>query len=183
MDLGAGICIPNGAPKCSLCPISPQCEAYRKGTQTELPVKAAAKRRRIEQRTVLIIEKDRRILLHKRKDKGLLADLWELPNYDGEWDEAMIRKELAERDLTVASLERIESAKHIFSHIEWHMSAYLIKAGSGQKITDIASLSEEPATYTMDNQKKEPLWVFVDSKSLETEYALPSAFNAFRKYL
>ena len=183
MDLGAGICIPNGEPKCSICPLSPQCKAFNKGNQSELPVKTAAKSRRIEHRTVLIVETEGKILLHKRNEKGLLAGLWELPNYDGECDEMSIRRELAEHGIVPTSLERLETAKHIFSHIEWHMSAFLIKDETGQKIEQTPAAAEEPAVYSRDNQREGSRWVFVDRTSLKNEYALPSAFKAFRKYL
>ena len=31
MELGATVCLPNGAPKCEICPVRKYCEAYRKG--------------------------------------------------------------------------------------------------------------------------------------------------------
>jgi len=51
MELGAVICLPNGAPKCELCPVRMCCEAYRQGRTAELPVLSARKARRIERKT------------------------------------------------------------------------------------------------------------------------------------
>ena len=54
MDLGAMICLPNGAPKCEVCPLFDQCLAGQHQTWTEYPFKKSAKPRRIEDRTVLL---------------------------------------------------------------------------------------------------------------------------------
>ena len=48
MELGALVCVPNGAPLCEQCPLASLCEARRAGTALELPHKAAPKARRIE---------------------------------------------------------------------------------------------------------------------------------------
>ena len=39
MDLGATVCLPNGAPDCGACPLSPLCAAHALGREQELPVK------------------------------------------------------------------------------------------------------------------------------------------------
>ena len=39
MELGATVCLPNGAPECGRCPLAELCEANRLGIQTELPVR------------------------------------------------------------------------------------------------------------------------------------------------
>ena len=41
MELGALVCVPNGAPLCEQCPLASLCEARRAGTALELPHKAA----------------------------------------------------------------------------------------------------------------------------------------------
>ena len=40
MELGATVCLPNGAPKCGICPMRKYCEAYRKNQTMLYPVKA-----------------------------------------------------------------------------------------------------------------------------------------------
>ena len=39
MELGAVICVPNGAPKCEICPLGSLCGAFQNGTQVQYPVK------------------------------------------------------------------------------------------------------------------------------------------------
>ena len=56
MELGATVCVPNGAPKCEACPLSAICLAHRDSLETELPIKTAKKPRRQEQMTVFVLE-------------------------------------------------------------------------------------------------------------------------------
>ena len=83
MELGAVICVPNGQPKCEECPVSFCCQAFHHGTIEKYPVKAQKKLRKIEKRTVLVIQDGNYTAIKKRPDQGLLAGLYELPNTEG----------------------------------------------------------------------------------------------------
>ena len=48
MDLGSSICIPNGEPFCENCPWESICKAHKYGQETDFPVKAKKKQRKIE---------------------------------------------------------------------------------------------------------------------------------------
>ena len=124
MDLGATVCLPNGAPKCEICPARMMCEAYKNGLTEILPVRAKKKARKIEERTVLLLFRDGKIALRKRPDTGLLASLWEFPSVPGSLDEAGAALALAQLGLTAGSIASAGSAKHIFTHIEWDMKGY-----------------------------------------------------------
>ena len=124
MDLGATVCLPNGAPKCEICPARTVCEAYKNGLTEVLPVRAKKKARRVEERTVLLLFQDGRIALRKRPDTGLLAGLWEYPNLPESLDEAGALLALAQLGLSAESIIPAGSAKHIFTHIEWDMKGY-----------------------------------------------------------
>lgn len=82
MELGATICLPNGTPKCYECPVSCICQSFKKNIQNRIPVKSAKKKRRIEQRTVFVMEYQGNIFLNKRHGDGLLPNLWEFPNVE-----------------------------------------------------------------------------------------------------
>ena len=124
MDLGATVCLPNGAPRCDICPARTMCEAYKNGLTEVLPVRAKKKSRKIEERTVLLLFQDGKIALRKRADTGLLAGLWEYPNLPESLDEAGALLALAQLGLTAGSISPAGSAKHIFTHIEWDMKGY-----------------------------------------------------------
>ena len=82
MELGATICVPNGAPLCTECPWKDFCEAKKQELIGQIPVKSKAKPRKIEKKTVLILRDDEKVAIRKRPAKGLLAGLYELPNVE-----------------------------------------------------------------------------------------------------
>ena len=126
MDLGATVCLPNGAPKCEICPARMMCEAYKNGLTEILPVRAKKKARKIEERTVLLLFQNGKAALRKRADTGLLASLWEFPSVLGNLDEAGVSLALAQMGLSAQTVEPTGSAKHIFTHVEWRMTGYTL---------------------------------------------------------
>jgi len=84
MELGATVCLPNGAPLCAQCPAREFCVARREERTAQLPVKAPKKARRTEERTVWLIFHRGKVALRRRPEKGLLAGLWEFPNEVGD---------------------------------------------------------------------------------------------------
>ena len=161
MDLGAGVCLPNGAPLCSDCPLNHLCTAFREGTQMSLPVKSAKKPRRIEEKTVFLIYGPQGVLLHKRADEGLLAGLWEFPNISSRLNRNQAEKLLRQQGNQLVKLYSLKEAKHIFTHIEWRMAGYLAVCLNPHWQDAI------PATL----------------QQLETVYAVPGAFAPFKKQL
>jgi A/G-specific adenine glycosylase len=161
MELGATVCLPNGAPLCQNCPFVRMCEAFINQEIDNIPVKKAPKARKIQEKTVVLVLSDNKLLLKKRENNGLLGGLLELPNFEGLLAEPEIRRKVFEFGLNIDSLDERETSKHLFTHIEWRMKAYLIK------VSEIK---------TMDN------YVWADAASLKSEHAIPSAFKAYFKY-
>ena len=154
MDLGATVCLPNGAPLCEKCPASRFCAACQTGRTGELPVRSAKKPRRVEDRVVFLLFHGGRVALRKRPDRGLLAGLWEYPN-----ELAPVGDYLAEQGLVPVSAAFGGTGTHIFTHVEWHMTA------------QIAHLPEEQLPHG---------WVWADRGEWAETYAIPSAFAPFR---
>lgn len=154
MELGATVCLPNGAPLCDRCPGAEFCRARLEDRIEQLPVKAPKKARRVEQRRVYLIFSDRGVALHRRPDKGLLAGLWEYPNEPVE--ECAIPALLG---LAPEELEPAGQGRHIFTHIEWRMQARTARI---------------PAEALPEG------WVWADRQALAQDYAVPNAFQAFR---
>jgi len=153
MELGATVCLPNGAPLCEQCPAAPFCRAFREGRTAELPVRAPKKERRVERRRVYLFFFEGRTALRRRPARGLLAGLWEYPNEleDGtDWPERW--------GLAPGKLEWAGAGKHIFTHIEWHMTA----------------LAGELSSPDLPEG-----WVWADRQALRERYALPNAFQCF----
>ena len=144
MDLGAMVCLPNGAPLCESCPLSRLCAAHAAGRETQLPVKRKKAARRVEEMTVFLLLSQGRTAVRKRPDSGLLAGLWEFPHLPGHLDEGAAAAALGEMGLVpVLWRQRLES-RHIFTHVEWHMTGYLVEVrgeGAGLTWADRAELS------------------------------------------
>lgn len=124
MELGATVCLPNGKPRCGECPLLECCAGYRAGTAEKLPVKSKKAPRRIETLTVFVLRSEAGVAVRRRPESGLLAGLWELPHREGWLDAAGMAKWLGEQGMEPAGAIAERSAKHIFTHIEWHMRVY-----------------------------------------------------------
>ena len=127
MELGETVCLPNAAPKCGQCPLNAMCRACLNGETARYPVKSPPKQRRVEQRTVLLLCCGGKYAVRKREGKGLLAGLWEFPNLDGERNEAQTRETLRDLGGEVLHIEPCGEAKHVFTHVEWHMSGWRVE--------------------------------------------------------
>lgn len=158
MELGAMICLPNGEPKCGDCPLASLCQARALGIQQTLPVKTPKKPRRVELHTVFLLTCKGKLALWKRPDTGLLSGMWELPSAPGHLGEEEARLFLKSHDVGEASLEPLPQAKHIFTHVEWHMTGY------GCQVVGEA-----------------PEFTWVTREALEEVHALPSAFKGFSR--
>ena len=126
MELGATVCGPNTAPRCDDCPVSGLCLVRQRGTAETLPVNKAKKERRVEEKTVLLLMRDRKIALRKRPKTGLLAGLWEFPNVEGALDETAAGAAVEAMGLSVIDWQSRLTAKHIFTHVEWRMTGYAL---------------------------------------------------------
>ena len=126
MDLGATVCLPNGAPECGRCPLADLCEARRLGTQEKLPVRSKKARRRVEEMTVYLLLRGGEVALSKRAQTGLLAGLWEFPHVPGTLGEAEAAAPVEAWGLVPVDWRKRIVARHIFTHVEWHMTGYLL---------------------------------------------------------
>lgn len=160
MELGATVCVPNGQPLCGDCPWKEFCLAKREDRIADIPVKSKAKPRKIEDKTVLIIRDGERFALRKRPKKGLLAGMYEFPNIEGHISEDEALRYVTERQLTPLRIEKLTDAKHIFSHIEWHMCGYMIR---------VAALEEDEDTDML----------FVEPQDTKSLYPIPAAFEKY----
>ena len=132
MELGATVCVPNGPPKCEVCPVRELCLGRARNTAEVLPVKKAKKARKVEEKTVFLLLRGDRVALRKRPDTGLLAGLWEFPHVEGALDETAAPGAVSAWNLEATQWKNKLAAKHIFTHVEWHMTGYTLEvAGDG----------------------------------------------------
>ena len=157
MELGAIICLPNGAPLCSKCPLQDQCVAFNQSLTDFIPVKSEKKKRKIENKTVLLLRCGNKIALSRRPEKGLLAKLWEFPNLPGHLTKSVLLNEL--NSLNPLKIKPLTST-HIFTHIEWHMIGYEV---------NVASMGD--------------CYEWVEINDVLHQKAIPSAFRCYVEHL
>jgi len=160
IEIGAIVCVPNGQPKCGECPLASICQARKQGLLDSIPYKAPKKPRKIEERTILLIQYQECIAIEKRPDQGLLASLYQFPNLEGSWEKTDVQMFLEEQGAVVTSVQEAGSAKHIFSHVEWHMTGYQV------------TVEKAPKTYLL-----------VEKEEIREKYPIPNAFRAYTKLL
>ena len=130
MELGATVCGPNRAPDCESCPCKSICLAHRRGRAAQLPVKAAKKGRREEDRTVLILRCEGRYAVVQRPQKGLLAGLWQLPDVEGRLEADQALALLEQLGAKPRELLRQTDKKHIFTHVQWNMRGFYLEVAA-----------------------------------------------------
>ena len=156
MELGATLCLPNGAPACGRCPMRDLCFGAGGGWKT-LPVHREKKPRRRECLTVFLLRCGELTAIRRRADSGLLAGLWEFPNVpDHLGPEAAVRQ-AEEWGVRPRELLRSLRRTHVFTHVEWDMQCWLLRC------------AETPDRF-----------VWASHGELLDKYALPTAFRMFR---
>lgn len=168
MELGAMVCVPNGMPKCGECPWQSFCMARMHNCMMELPYKAKKKPRVIEDKTVLLIQDEKKVAIRKRPPKGLLAGLYEFPMMEGiNSADEVIRfvEQLGFKPIHVKELER---SKHIFTHKEWHMVGYAVR---------VDELDRPKGDADLDG------FELIETTQTEADYPIPAAFIAYTRYL
>ncbi len=170
MELGQTVCVPGRPPDCAACPLRPLCKTAESGDFEGIPYRAPKKPRRTEHKLVLLLrDAQGRFAIRRRPPTGLLADLYELPTLPVDGDTAADfdaldragRTFCQENACLPAEAMTLPPARHIFTHLEWHMSAIF---------------------YNVEAAPDTPL-LFALPDELRTAYALPSAFSAYLPFI
>lgn len=156
MELGATVCLPNGMPKCEECPLKTLCGAREHGTWQQYPVRDEKKNRRLEDKTVFVLQCGDRVAVRKRASKGLLSGMWEFPNVEGILIEQQAADVAGRWNTAPKQMKMSVNYTHVFSHVEWRMTAYYLACNR---------MCEQFHWATMEE--------------LEHEMAMPSAFRPF----
>ncbi len=160
MEIGERVCIPNGAPLCSLCPLKEMCLAFREQITDLIPVKSPKKERKKVKMTVFLLSCNGRYALRKREEKGLLSGMWEFYHTPGKLGQKEALLHLEQEGFAPGSISPCGSSTHIFTHLEWEMKGYFV---------------------TCEKEKEDLLWK--TKEEIEAEYALPGAFRYFKEKL
>lgn len=119
MDLGATVCS-RAKPACVICPLQDDCVARREGRTAELPTPKPSKTLPEREAVALLLrDAQQRVLLQKRPDTGIWAQLWTLPQADAgsvlqDWFDVHV-------DGSLEEAEELPVLQHTFSHYKLHL--------------------------------------------------------------
>lgn len=156
MELGATVCLPNGAPQCEVCPLRSLCEAHAQGTELQFPTKPPKKPRRIEQRTVFVLQCGDRLAVCKRPSHGLLAGLWQLPDVPGKLETAEALRQAEQWGVHPTGILKTAERTHIFTHVQWDLRGVWLTCAA-----------------------EAPQFTWADEDALRHEIGLPTAYRQF----
>ena len=156
MELGATVCLPNGAPQCGACPLRALCEAHAQGTELQFPTKPPKKPRRIEQRTVFVLQCGDRLAVCKRPSHGLLAGLWQLPDVPGKLETAEALRQAEQWGVHPTGILKTAERTHIFTHVQWDLRGVWLTCAA-----------------------EAPQFTWADENALQHEIGRPTAYRQF----
>ncbi|MEF8763308.1 A/G-specific adenine glycosylase [Stenotrophomonas sp. A3_2] len=119
MDLGASVCS-RAKPACVICPLQDTCVARSEGRTAELPTPKPSKTLPEREAVALLLrDAQQRVLLQKRPDTGIWAQLWTLPQAEAgsdlqDWFDAHV-------DGSLEDAEELPVLQHTFSHYRLHL--------------------------------------------------------------
>lgn len=160
MELGALVCLPNGAPLCVDCPLRALCKAHACGAEASLPHKAPPPEKKTARYTVaVVLDGAGHVLLCQRPQSGLLAGLWQPVLFEGALDGGQVLSALQALGIAGTGVRPLPDAKHVFTHLVWQMSGFAVFAAPC------------PAP---------PGFLWAGREELDERYALPNAYKVYR---
>ena len=168
IEIGALVCVPNASPHCEACPLAVGCLAHANSREQLFPVKQQKSARRIEKKTVLLLLDGAKVALQKRPDKGLLAGMYEFPMLEGWKKKTEVLRFCEQADLAPLRIQELPDARHVFSHVEWHMKGYVVRVDELRK---------------QGTEESGQQWLFAEPREAGERYPIPSAFAHYARYL
>lgn len=135
MDLGATVCSPR-RPSCMICPLEAFCRGRALGLAERLPYRKAKAERPVRRGIAFLAMSERgEVLLRRRADDGLLAQMMEIPStaWVEEWvgeDEALRSAPVRARWWPVPGI-----VTHTFTHFRLELIVYRALVAEGTPLT------------------------------------------------
>ena len=131
MELGALVCVPNGAPLCDVCPLAGLCESRHLGIQNERPV--PGKKAAVTQIEVVcgVLLHEGKVFIQRRNEKDVWGGLWEFPGgcvEPGEPpDQAVVREWMEEVGFKVAIVRPLDVIRHNYTTYRITLRCYQLR--------------------------------------------------------
>lgn len=125
MDMGAMVCT-RSKPKCTLCPVSTQCQAFNNGNPADYPGKKPKKEKPTKQTWFVILRHKEEIWLEQRPASGIWGGLYCFPEQPtADITDYLIRFGCSEDETERA--RTLIAFKHTFSHYHLDITPVLIE--------------------------------------------------------
>lgn len=135
MELGATLCLPKN-PLCLLCPMNANCLAKKKSSQDKFPpakIRTPTKKIAV---SAAVINRNGKIYIQKRPQKGLMGGLWEFPGGKIEKDENpedCLKREIREElGVEVTLKEKFMTLKHSYTQFRVTLHVFLCDLEKGR---------------------------------------------------
>lgn len=140
MELGSVLCTPKN-PKCLLCPVQKFCRAFADDIPQNFPVKSPKKARPNKHgKAYILLNTQGEIYLQQRSDKGLLANLWEVPHTG--WEAKKGLPSLF--GIHFKRAKNIGKIKHVFTHFSLELDIYFIETETPKNTENMFNLNNLP---------------------------------------
>ncbi len=156
MELGAMICTPK-SPKCDICPLNNNCDAFSQSRQNVFPVKTKKIKSRDRYFNYLVLIAQDKISLKKREGKDIWQNLYDFPvlEYEKDVEEKYLLQdksigELIKRGFSIEKITPYQ--KHLLSHQRiW--AKFLILQSNQVNDIEITDLFESASFFTYEESK------------------------------
>ncbi len=156
MELGALVCTPK-IPNCQNCPLGDTCEAKSKKTWSELPRKKGKIKVRARQLNYFVSINKQNVLLQKRGEKDIWANMFEFPLVEGDEIDSQILK----------NVRFLKTLNHKLTHQNLTVNFYAVDN------VDEISINHSAEWISLDALKDYPLPRVIE-RFLAEEYELIS---------
>ena len=164
MELGATVCLP-ASPACLTCPLFSLCETK----SDALPVRKKKPERRKSDMTLLLFYDNTGAAVCKRRE-GVLQGTYAFFTAERAMDAEQIALFLQSCGLNGFSLGAPASHRHVFTHLEWDMTAYPVRTEQDLSRLRVPDGTAFPCTDFSD-------LLYAPVREIEEKYSLPSAYR------
>ncbi len=149
MEVGAIVCTPK-SPCCPSCPLNTICLAKQNNTISKRPIKQGKIKVRDRYFHYLIFDKNGRLFIEKRTEKGIWQNMYQFPLIETTSKEVDLGKELNELKTSEST-----TTKHILSHqrihtVFHHFNGFPAKKGNSWIEIDRKDIQDYPIPRVID---------------------------------
>lgn len=163
MELGATVCTPS-SPQCLACPLFALCRTRGDA----LPARRAKPERRRSEKTLFLFRRGDQVALYRRK-AGVLKGTYAFFSAERAMDEAEAAAFLRAAGLQRFALGAPLRHTHVFSHLEWEMTAYPV--GTDEDAAALRLPEGERADAAFSEL------FYAEKEAVVREFSLPSAYK------